>query len=291
MAAHHWQLRNEEHGITRQECSCGAVKFIVSDYGYLKEPEILKRITSLNETMGKGGDMTLHQETGDIQVEKPAATGQSPIPPKPKGEKGNIESNKIVAKYYEDNKTAILKDLAELGKKEMLKRWNIQAGTWRQKKGLAERWGIPVERRKDRAGAGEYDKNKESIIQDYEQLRLLDFLKKWHISSQTWLKLKKQWQITGKSKPSAETETKPPERTNLSPHAPVPPMDLTEERKNKDKTAESPQPVGLQVIVVRIPAESNLPPMPVYNDAWPEAVQLKWLETYRELAGVINVKT
>jgi len=43
-------------------------------------------------------------------------------------------------------------------------------------------------------------------------------------------------------------------------------------------------PASFQVTIIRLPASSNLPGLPAFNPKWKKEVQLKWLDTYRELA-------
>jgi len=133
------------------------------------------------------------------------STERAPVPPKPAvGGAGSGNKNKQINLYYEANKATILKDLAELGEEEMRKRWDISGSTWRQDVGLAARWGIVVPRveavtevrEKSRVREKEFEKNKDEIIQDYLKLRLRDFLKKYHISSQGWAKIRDKWKVT-----------------------------------------------------------------------------------------------
>jgi len=43
-------------------------------------------------------------------------------------------------------------------------------------------------------------------------------------------------------------------------------------------------PSGFQITIIQLPASSNLPDLPAFDNTWPEMVQLRWLDTYRELA-------
>lgn len=52
-----------------------------------------------------------------------------------------------------------------------------------------------------------YEENKEAILADFTALKLLDFLKKWKISTFTWQKLKRKWEI--KSKQTGRPNTRP----------------------------------------------------------------------------------
>ena len=45
---------------------------------------------------------------------------------------------------------------------------------------------------------GYFDQHKEAIIADYRSMTLNDFYKRWHITSSTWLKLKKKWEVPSK---------------------------------------------------------------------------------------------
>lgn len=43
-----------------------------------------------------------------------------------------------------------------------------------------------------------YESNKETVLADYHLMNLKDFFRKWHLSTQYWIKLKKQWRVVGK---------------------------------------------------------------------------------------------
>jgi len=63
------------------------------------------------------------------------------IPPKPV-----TKDARMLSKYYDDNKTAILTDLEEMGLKAMRRKWGIPRTTWlcrgKKSKGLFLRWGV-----------------------------------------------------------------------------------------------------------------------------------------------------
>lgn len=65
----------------------------------------------------------------------------------------------------------------------------------------AKEWPILPEQKEpkwERKSIESHDQDKEKMIRDYFEMRLLDFLRKWHISSQIWLKLKRRWGVPRK---------------------------------------------------------------------------------------------
>ncbi len=75
------------------------------------------------------------------------------------------------------------------------------------------------------------EKNKEAILRDYRSLRLKDFLTKWHISSNTWLKLKRLWKVTSKGKGRSYTSPRAAKTTHKATKTEEKPQ-LTQEKKN-----------------------------------------------------------
>lgn len=122
---HGWYLKKVEFGISKAHCpECGTTKYVAD---LADAPDVVQRVKFLNK-----------QEQGGVVMSKPNT--KSAIPPKP-------ASRYEMKRYYEDNKEAILEDLAELGEKEMLRRWGISQATWLSSKkgsliGIAVRWGI-----------------------------------------------------------------------------------------------------------------------------------------------------
>jgi len=45
-----------------------------------------------------------------------------------------------------------------------------------------------------------FDQNREAMVADYHSMKLMDFFKKWAITSNTWLRLKKKWGVENKGK-------------------------------------------------------------------------------------------
>jgi len=257
---HQWQIhKSEEKYISVGHCCCGAIRY----FGDYYDKTLLARVNELNAPLGwqpmKFGhyrsveespperkkeerEMISEEGSGNQGGSSSAAMERPPVPPRPQGGAGAGAGNKAVKQYYQDNKYAILKDLAELGEKKMLERWNISGSTWRQKKGLAERWGVDISRRAkkgaqdartddknapkkqgdgqlqetrtfsieeiarsfpsappSRPTIAEREKHKDEMIADYNKMKIVDFLKKWHIDGKGWKKLKKLWKVKGKA--------------------------------------------------------------------------------------------
>ncbi len=210
-------------------------------------------------------------------IPSPEPLSGTPVPPRPVYIRGDFKTSKAIKQYYQDNKIAILKDLAELGLKAMLRRWNIQGGTWRQHKGLAERWGIAVDhkQKKDTSESlSRFDKDKDAIIHDYQTIPLREFLRKWHTSTSTWIKLKELWKVKGKLHGNRYTvASKPPETGVSATRQPIP---ITKERKSETKPPQSETIAGIRVMVIPIPmSPAALPALPEFDPLWPSDVKMK----------------
>ena len=62
----------------------------------------------------------------------------------------------------------------------------------------------------------DFEKDKDKIVADYQQLTMAGFYKKWHLNSSGWKRLKKKWKVEGKGRYShgkpavSKAETKAP---------------------------------------------------------------------------------
>lgn len=90
-----------------------------------------------------------------------------------------------------------------------------------------------------------FEENKEAILQDYQNLKLKEFYAKWHMSSTTWLRLKRDWGIQRKA---PRESTKRPQIQKLPEHG-----------------------------------VSQLPAFPSLNEQWSDYVKRIWFETYQAL--------
>ena len=86
-----------------------------------------------------------------------------------------------------------------------------------------------------------------AMVTDYHSMRLYEFLRKWHISTVTWAKLKKRWGVKGKC----------PQKGNR-----ISVSDMYDE-ESKDN--------------------HKVPILPAFSNDWPESVMLKWLDIYKDL--------
>lgn len=79
---------------------------------------------------------------------------------------------------------------------------------------------VPPPPKKGKKRWAYYEQNKEAILADYYSLKLMEFFKRWRITSTTWLKLKKLWGVINKQK-------------RIKPRAPVPDnqIELTEHER------------------------------------------------------------
>jgi len=117
--------------------------------------------------------------------------------------------------------------------------------------------------RKARQLLRDYEANREAILEAYDSLTLIEFYAKWHFSSNTWTKLKREWGVKGKyerrspTSPKSLPDTKAPEVHRGNPL------------------------VSLGTFTVE-PA-SELPAFPEFNDQWSDFTKQAWFETYMEL--------
>ena len=102
-----------------------------------------------------------------------------------------------------------------------------------------------------------FEDNKEAILQDYRFLALREFLKKWHIATQAWQKLKLLWAVPPKGPGDRYTG---PAANKIAP---------------KSERGRAAGEFKKEV--------DQLPPFPAFDNSWPFRVQEKWLEVYQAL--------
>ena len=96
------------------------------------------------------------------------------------------------------------------------------------------------------------------MLENYYSMKLAEFFKRWHISSDKWQKLKKLWGLEGKRK-----KTKP------------------EKSPSATKVDKGKRVIFLGTFVVE--KASVLSAFPAFDKEWSEPVQLRWLDVYRLL--------
>jgi len=106
-----------------------------------------------------------------------------------------------------------------------------------------------------------FEENKEAILQDYQSLKLKEFYKKWRMTSTTWTKLKRDWNLLGKS----------PRKFTLQ-------KGTTKPRKHKG-------PPGIEMVnnALKEQRANHLPAFPEFNEQWSDYVKVNWFETYQAL--------
>ena len=60
--------------------------------------------------------------------------------------------------------------------------------------------GVPPKPRSRKERGKYYDRHMTDVLADYQSMKLLDFFKRWGISSGMWKKLKQRWGVNGKYK-------------------------------------------------------------------------------------------
>ena len=111
---------------------------------------------------------------------------------------------------------------------------------------------------------GYYDANKEAILFDLEQLGVKEMCRRWGISQATWKTTQKgkmvglavRWGLVPSGEASAPAEVK----------------------------ASSPQQEK-SPSATKVTKGNHLLAFPPFDSSWPELVQLRWLDTYKDLAG------
>lgn len=106
-----------------------------------------------------------------------------------------------------------------------------------------------------------FEDNKEAILQDYQNLRLKEFYAKWHMTSTTWTKLKRDWELPGKS----------PRKSTL--------------QKGTTKTRKHKGPPSIEAVnrALKEQRTNHLPDFPEFNEQWSDYVKVNWFETYQAL--------
>ena len=67
-------------------------------------------------------------------------------------------------------------------------------------KATEERAAAPPKLKGYKAIRAYYEENKEAILADYHTMKLIDFFKRWSMSSGIWQQLKERWEVEGKQK-------------------------------------------------------------------------------------------
>ena len=90
--------------------------------------------------------------------------------------------------------------------------------------GAEEREPVPTRPKKRKHLRKYFEKNKEAILADYTSMKLKDFFKRWGISTNMWIELKKDWSVQGKHnlhatrKKSESPPEDPPDDGSLTEH-------------------------------------------------------------------------
>lgn len=130
------------------------------------------------------------------------------------------------------------------------------------------------------------EQNKEAILNDSRSMKIKDFLAKWHISPSTWQKFKILWKIKSNKNRYGNRE-----RLNT----------IRELRGKKCQVCQYAYEhdrqkwCSMKVCPSRLPSANRFAYRPKKNpkspsdtevdhNSWPEVTQVKWLETYREMA-------
>jgi hypothetical protein len=261
--AHYWDIGSSSEGIALAHCyRCPAWQYQAVD----PTRENIEKANKLNEEQGFplvaisksalkaldnpdpiGEDEGIVPETSPEKI-KGANMTMTEVPQKPVGH--NI---KAIHKFYEANRESILKDLKTLGKDATLTRWKMSRNAFNH---LIASSGIVVTGKRHynkqnrlTKSFSEREKDKEVMIEDYNNMPLMDFYKKHHISSNLWARLKKEWGIKGKN-------------------------------ARKTVSSETNDPV----IGIKRPA-GPIFTLPGWNEAWGDLVKVEWLKTVATLAA------
>lgn len=207
----------------------------------LKRGRIRGVLTNVVPSTAKGVTSSHRRWTSTDIHEKPKEEG---LPKAPEEVKVATEEVKVTAdtvvpdlskwgnakkgRFYDKHRDEILADLAKLGAPKLRKKWQMSSPGWI---GMKKRWraqGIvivdpgeigpsgpqkhPHRERKMRT-LEDWEKVKDEMIADHKVMRVLDFLKKWHIDGKRWHRLKEAWGVKPKQKgkkppePAAAEET------------------------------------------------------------------------------------
>jgi len=112
----------------------------------------------------------------------------------------------------------------------------------------------PVPRKLKREEHREYwEQNRHDIIEDYYKMTQLVFFEKWGLSSNGWMKLRKEWEVAPKGLVNRYTRFKKPDEA-------------------KPKSSQA------------------LPEFPKFNEGWTPAVKIEWFRSYKEIMLAIGGK-
>ncbi len=140
----------------------------------------------------------------------------------------------------------------------------------------------PPERPADMDKWAYYDSHKSEIITDIEELGAVAMQKKWRIWDLDWRRLRKCWGIETKVIKGRKTQSIPaiPGARDSAPEQPV---FRAHDHKKSDPLARLMAEVeDIKTAVANLEVIwSSFPP---FSKDMPESVQVKWLETFKELS-------
>lgn len=111
-----------------------------------------------------------------------------------------------------------------------------------------------------------FEENKEAILQDYQNLKLKEFYNKWHMTSATWTKLKRDWKLPGKM----------PRKSTPRPQT------------HKSGNHKGPPSLASVVDALKKSKVDKLPSFPEWApEKWASSeIAVQWLRTYEALQGM-----
>jgi len=146
---------------------------------------------------------------------------------------------------------------------------------------------VPPKPKQRKNQAQYWEQNKEAILQDYHSMTVLALFGKWHMPATTWMKLKKLWEVKGKGrgKPGSRAPKQPKPESPSATKVNESELDATKVNKGEPRAASTKDRRLIYLGTFIAVEDKGLPVFPEFDTSWPELVQLRWLDVYRELAG------
>lgn len=263
---HHWRLSPFESYISRSTCDCGAVQFEADtrDGEKVFLEELDSRVKELNKTEGKEGTLEKQGEAISTIEHQTTPDSATPIPSRPDLTGLKLtQRNKVMHKYYEENAAAILEDRAATGDKETIRRWGFSQCGYRnflKRRGLAFQGKASARPRKKAAEPAVGIKAVDKANGQETEVKVCPECK--HL-------------VTAEGLGHKRTCSNKQILANMANrHLP--------EASTADKAGQV-IPTGFQETIIQMPTSVTLPALPSFDNAWPELVQLRWLDTYRDI--------
>jgi len=268
---HKEKIEDAGDGFERGVCSiCHQVRMYNTKN--LKENPMITKLGRINGDVvlpGKGNTLSLAPQEAEELTSAMALTPSAEKPGAAEGQQNEdkaasdvpVDINELTpSEKFEMGRYAAEKGLKKAGLKYGVS-WNILRGyamSYRKEVVKTEANDNPPPKR-GKSLDQYFEKNKEAILQDYQNLKLAEFYAKWQMGPASWTKLKREWKVLGKM----------PRKSTL--------------RTEKQREQIAPPSIKEINSALKKQGANYLPAFPIFNEQWSDFVKISWFGTYRAL--------